>query len=219
MLKDKKCEQMVTACHVCRKVPTSGVIKRCGGCKVASYCSRECQQADWEKHKPLCTPIEILAEFDSGTKYGTKYKSKFRELVMKSGITDFDNTYFVMPIVNYRQPPVFIIPVKFTDRPSQIDSITKGIYRDDYVGRFRFKMNFLDRQHRMIVDTCINFGHGIHLTICSGVVGGSTRLDMMSFTEERPKVKSETNVEPATTEEDVENCTDAMNELDIEGVD
>jgi len=28
--------------------------KRCGNCKVARYCSRECQEDDWKKHKTNC---------------------------------------------------------------------------------------------------------------------------------------------------------------------
>jgi hypothetical protein len=29
-------------------------LKRCGRCKLAHYCSRECQKADWKNHKTLC---------------------------------------------------------------------------------------------------------------------------------------------------------------------
>ena len=27
----------------------------CSGCKVAVYCSRNCQKSDWRRHKPSCT--------------------------------------------------------------------------------------------------------------------------------------------------------------------
>jgi MYND finger len=39
-------------CTYCLKLTDS--IKRCGKCGHASYCSRECQVADWKKHKGVC---------------------------------------------------------------------------------------------------------------------------------------------------------------------
>ena len=38
-------------CAVCNKVDA----KLCTGCRVVSYCSRECQRADWASHKRSCT--------------------------------------------------------------------------------------------------------------------------------------------------------------------
>lgn len=32
-------------------------LKKCSGCAYAHYCSRECQAADWKKHKLVCTKI------------------------------------------------------------------------------------------------------------------------------------------------------------------
>lgn len=29
---------------------------KCSVCKIARYCNRECQRADWPKHKTLCSP-------------------------------------------------------------------------------------------------------------------------------------------------------------------
>lgn len=29
-------------------------VQRCAGCNVALYCGRECQKADWSRHKPVC---------------------------------------------------------------------------------------------------------------------------------------------------------------------
>lgn len=42
-------------CENCCKTPTPNVkIKRCTSCKRVGYCSRECQGADWQKHKSIC---------------------------------------------------------------------------------------------------------------------------------------------------------------------
>ena len=31
-------------------------LRACGGCKLARYCSRECQLADWSEHREVCQP-------------------------------------------------------------------------------------------------------------------------------------------------------------------
>ncbi len=42
-------------CTGCLKQST-GQLKRCSKCRVASYCSVECQRTDWKKHKLNCSP-------------------------------------------------------------------------------------------------------------------------------------------------------------------
>lgn len=45
-------------CSHCSKTPDeNGPFQRCGACKVARYCSKDCQKADWEKHKALCKSL------------------------------------------------------------------------------------------------------------------------------------------------------------------
>ena len=33
--------------------------QRCAGCSVPFYCGRQCQKADWKKHRPLCQPLAV----------------------------------------------------------------------------------------------------------------------------------------------------------------
>lgn len=41
-------------CRKCKKDVLSTVIRRCGRCHMAYYCSRECQKEDWKAHRGDC---------------------------------------------------------------------------------------------------------------------------------------------------------------------
>lgn len=41
-------------CDTCKTWHLYSAIKKCSRCKVATYCSVECQKRDWKKHKPFC---------------------------------------------------------------------------------------------------------------------------------------------------------------------
>mmetsp|Transcript_3515 Transcript_3515/g.5292 ORF Transcript_3515/g.5292 Transcript_3515/m.5292 type:complete len:247 (-) Transcript_3515:69-809(-) len=42
-------------CGGCKK--SVDVTKRCSRCKIASYCSRDCQAKDWKRHKKVCQAL------------------------------------------------------------------------------------------------------------------------------------------------------------------
>ena len=55
---DQMKEDMDSKCWFCGKMQGHvGQLRRCGGCKVALYCSRECQRNDWKKHKKTCRTL------------------------------------------------------------------------------------------------------------------------------------------------------------------
>ena len=69
-------------CSVCSK----GGAKRCSGCKLQFYCSKECQQNDWKNHKTVCklhqTSLNQIQNVCSicakeGAKRCTKCKAQF----------------------------------------------------------------------------------------------------------------------------------------------
>ena len=47
------------ASNLCKSC-TDGALLRCSKCKCKRYCSKECQVADWEEHKVLCSAIDTL---------------------------------------------------------------------------------------------------------------------------------------------------------------
>jgi hypothetical protein len=44
-----------------RDLPPGHKLKKCGGCKVFHYCSRDCQAKHWPQHKPLCEKASATA--------------------------------------------------------------------------------------------------------------------------------------------------------------
>ena len=66
-------------CDHCFKTSTGekGLLK-CGKCKVARYCNRECQKADWSTHKPRCANAKKLR--DDGIKISGSKESYNRKM-------------------------------------------------------------------------------------------------------------------------------------------
>ena len=58
---DKAISKSITDTICCSNIPCrdgpkeGGKFKVCSGCKIASYCSRECQVSHWKVHKGTCT--------------------------------------------------------------------------------------------------------------------------------------------------------------------
>ncbi|KAF1998979.1 hypothetical protein P154DRAFT_237590 [Amniculicola lignicola CBS 123094] len=56
---------MAGRCSTCKKSESEvpGGLKRCAKCKIATYCSVECQKAVWKVHKKVCGKTEHCATF------------------------------------------------------------------------------------------------------------------------------------------------------------
>lgn len=48
----------LTLCNHCFKLGTDVAMKRCQGCQLNDYCSKECQRLKWKAHKPYCNLIQ-----------------------------------------------------------------------------------------------------------------------------------------------------------------
>lgn len=51
----KQTETLCLVCCHCSKIQKSIKFKRCSWCRATLYCSKECQNDDWKKHKKLCS--------------------------------------------------------------------------------------------------------------------------------------------------------------------
>jgi hypothetical protein len=48
------------SCQVCKKGKAEGLkLSFCNSCRSVSYCSRECQKADWKTHKVICKELNV----------------------------------------------------------------------------------------------------------------------------------------------------------------
>ena len=57
-----KMKSVSVGCSYCKTQPEStdknDAFQKCSKCRVAYYCSRDCQAADWPEHKFLCPTLE-----------------------------------------------------------------------------------------------------------------------------------------------------------------
>jgi hypothetical protein len=44
-------------CFFCEEEYRKVKLFKCGRCLIAGYCSKECQTADWKRHKPFCSKL------------------------------------------------------------------------------------------------------------------------------------------------------------------
>uniref|UniRef100_A0A383VND6 MYND-type domain-containing protein n=1 Tax=Tetradesmus obliquus TaxID=3088 RepID=A0A383VND6_TETOB len=53
-------------CSCCEQLSELKLVQRaasrCSGCSVARYCSRACQLAHWQQHKPACKQLAAAAK-------------------------------------------------------------------------------------------------------------------------------------------------------------
>ena len=56
-------KQLLGQCDHCAVYPRQqGTLKICSRCRVAKYCSQECQRAAWKQHKKMCHPCNLNTE-------------------------------------------------------------------------------------------------------------------------------------------------------------
>ena len=69
-------KSVVPCCSVCG---SSKNLARCGRCRVVSYCSVACQQADWAAHKLVCRELAKKAENDEAGDDGDEKTAKTKK--------------------------------------------------------------------------------------------------------------------------------------------
>ncbi|KAI0750175.1 hypothetical protein C8Q80DRAFT_1269923 [Daedaleopsis nitida] len=75
-------------CNNCYITGDKKALFACSQCKAMRYCSRECQKADWQSHKPLCQnngKLESILKAHSGSSSGL-----FDRLMLVDGISIYE---------------------------------------------------------------------------------------------------------------------------------
>jgi hypothetical protein len=95
---------VVNICCNCKKLETqmdNALLMKCQRCKVAYYCSKECQVADWKNHKKPCKAMS----------YGNKSHSTFKthNLAMWAFI---ESNYFDIAKEVYKKTQEYNVPKK-----------------------------------------------------------------------------------------------------------
>ncbi|KAJ7775332.1 hypothetical protein B0H16DRAFT_1506984 [Mycena metata] len=67
--------QLTEMCENCTEYRTD--LRRCSGCGIVRYCSKECQKAHWKEHKPHCVLNAEMAKKseDLGSDYSIRLKA------------------------------------------------------------------------------------------------------------------------------------------------
>lgn len=88
-------------CVACKKPESalSNTLKRCAQCQTTTYCSRECQRADWKSHKKICIINKVTGSSSSSTasKSATERLEDIFKLFTLSGGTSDTKTIFNSP--------------------------------------------------------------------------------------------------------------------------
>ena len=86
------------SCHVCGKE----AMNKCSHCKNTRYCSRDCQKADWNKHKTVCAPAKITV-FDAATSKSIEFEPPNRDQEQRRKMYAFKQQY----LENAKRQPGF----------------------------------------------------------------------------------------------------------------
>ena len=70
-------------CFKCSTTATENKLSKCSGCKAVAYCGRECQRADWPRHKWNCVPVMVTEIPGKGRGLVAARDIKMGELIFK----------------------------------------------------------------------------------------------------------------------------------------
>jgi len=107
--------------EICENCLSKENLGRCAGCKVVRYCSKTCQKAHWNEHKPFCLAnVRLHNESKAmGPEYSGKLKAlgkwcdDFAGLVANCGI----NALELMKDRERTESFVFVVYIKASDDP------------------------------------------------------------------------------------------------------
>lgn len=98
---------------------------KCGRCKIATYCTKECQKAHWKEHKKQCCPEETPA----GEKAATN------EIIIKpvTGQEMFNTDTYQKLVVFSGKPPKGVAVNELFDIKVQLSISRGGLFMAEYI--------------------------------------------------------------------------------------
>ncbi|KAH9948573.1 hypothetical protein B0H21DRAFT_820890 [Amylocystis lapponica] len=81
-------EKKLSKCNNCYISQTEKPLHKCARCKAAKYCSKECQKADWKKHKGICANNAALA--DALRKHDSTPLGALERLMLPDGVSFYE---------------------------------------------------------------------------------------------------------------------------------
>ncbi|XP_071649743.1 putative protein MSS51 homolog, mitochondrial [Temnothorax longispinosus] len=140
-----------TMCHVCKGFGDGVLLKKCGGCRMISYCGQEHQKQHWKLHKPLCKAIQdVLQDYNIDNPIIT---------VSSSGVTpenEKKKRYFM-----------FLLSIKLGRRPNTDEVQMFNFPRECLVCHERNAQSLKDCR-KCVASFCKNHVNGTeHKNICA----------------------------------------------------
>lgn len=77
------------------------VLKVCGKCRSAGYCSVECQRKDWPFHKEKCKVVEVTLDGDYDPFKSFVFDSKITKIMIRGSVSEIVRWYSILMVLFY----------------------------------------------------------------------------------------------------------------------
>ncbi|KAF7365042.1 hypothetical protein MVEN_00375300 [Mycena venus] len=113
---------------------------KCGRCKTATYCNKDCQRAHWPVHKELCKAWQAAADSNAGQGVRDIKKKMGEFMWLVRGVTDYVAEIFEFYIGFKRQDPHSDGIIEFLfETPAELDEALRVLHSLRVTGEHKFR--------------------------------------------------------------------------------